>query len=129
MAAALVLAVVITAVPAGAKEGVRARLDAPVNVNMPAGKTLRVKWRLVDEHGRPFGASGIYLRVSRCGRGPLEIAATRRSRGHYSARVRVPTGGVRKLMVGLRGWRITGQRRRRADAFFQFDPPLHRDCG
>jgi hypothetical protein len=35
---------------------------------------------------------------------------------------------VRKLLVGLRGVRIIGNRRERADLFFQFDPPLHRDC-
>jgi len=27
--------------------------------------------------------------------------------------------------VGVKGWRIIGDRKERADAFFQFDPPLY----
>jgi hypothetical protein len=116
------------AMPAAAKEDVRAKLDKPVRLGTAPGKTLRVAWHLVDSHGRPFGASGIYLRVSRCGRGPLKIRAVPRAHGGYSARVRVPKGGIRKLLVGLEGWRIIGDRKERADVFFQFDPPVHRDC-
>jgi hypothetical protein len=124
----LIAAAAVLALPAAAKEGVRARLDAPVRLDTASGKTIRVAWHLFDEKGRPFGAGGIYLRVSRCGHGPLRIPAVARGRGGYSVRLRVPSGGVRKLLVGLRGVRIIGNRRERADLFFQFDPPLHRDC-
>ena len=117
----------LLAVPAGAKEGVRAKLDNDVRLSTPAGKTIRVAWHLVDADGRHFGAGGIYLRVSRCGRRPLTVRAVSRGRG-YSARFRVPRGGIRKLVVGLEGVRIVGERRERADKYFQFDPPLHRDC-
>ena len=85
-------------------------------------------WRLVDREGRAFGASGIYLRVSRCGRRAFTVPAAERRGGGYSARVKVPRGGIRRLRVGLRGWRITGDRKERADVFFQFDPPLVRRC-
>ena len=125
-----VLAAVVlpVATPAGAKRGVRAKLDAPVRLEAATGQTINVQWRLVDEHGDAFGASGIYLRVSRCGARPMVVSATARRGGHYAARVTVPRGGIRKLLVGLKGWRITGGRRERADAFFQFDPPVYRDC-
>jgi hypothetical protein len=56
------------------------------------------------------------------------VAATERALGSYSVRVKVPRGGIRKLVVGLMGWRIIGERKERADAFFQFDPPLSRRC-
>ena len=79
--------------------------------------------------GRPFGASGIYLRVARCGRRPVRVAASERGHGAYSARVRVPRRGLRRLVVGLRGWRIIGGESERADASFPFDPPLTRRCG
>jgi hypothetical protein len=118
----------LLAVPVAAKEGVRAKLDRPVRLDSAPGKTLRVAWHLVDAAGRPFGASGIYLRVSRCGRRPLRIAATTRGHGGYSAHVKVPQGGIRKLLVALKGWRIIGDRTERADAFFQFDPPVYRRC-
>jgi hypothetical protein len=116
------------AVPAAAKEGVRAKLDKPVRLDAAPGKTLHIAWHLIDAKGRPFGASGIYLRVSRCGRRPLRIPATARGHGGFSARVKVPKGGIRKLLVGLKGYRITGARTVRADVFFQFDPPVYRDC-
>ena len=125
----LIAAAALLAMPAAAKDGVRAELDEPVRLGTPPGETIRVAWRLVDQEGRAFGASGIYLRVSRCGRPPVTVPATERPRGGYSARVKVPRGGIRRLRVGLRGWRITGARKERADEFFQFDPPLVRRCG
>ena len=124
----LIAAAAVLAIPAAAKDGVRAVLDEPVRLGAPPGTTIKVAWRLVDEKGRAFGASGIYLRVSRCGRSPLNVPATERSRGGYSARVKVPKGGIRRLRVGLQGWRIVGDRKERADVFFQFDPPLERRC-
>ena len=126
--AAVVAAAALLAVPAEAKDGVRAKLDAPVRLDTASGKTIRIAWRLVDRSGHRFGASGIYLRVSRCGRAPLTVPAGPSGRGGYSARVRVPRGGIRKLVVGLEGWRIMGDRTERADAFFEFDPPLVRRC-
>jgi hypothetical protein len=126
--ALLIATGVFLAMPAAAKEGVRAKLDGPVRLDTASGETIRVAWRLVDEEGRPFGAGGIYLRVSRCGRKPLTIPATARGLGRYSVRVRVPRDGIRKLLVGLTGWRIIGDRKERADKFFQFDPPLYRRC-
>ena len=120
---------VVVAMPALGKDGVRATLDAPVRLDTPAGKTLRVVWHLSDGEGHAFGASGIYLRVSRCGARPLRVPAkARRGRGRYSARFTVPKGGVRKLMVGLKGWRIIGERKERADAIFNFVPALGRRC-
>ncbi len=127
--AALIAGSAVLAVPAVAKERVRAKLDAPVRLDARPGKTIRVAWHLIDREGRRVGASGIYLRVSRCGRSPVSIPATARGRGAYSARVRAPKGGIRKLLVGLKGWRIVGERRERADVLFGFDPPLDRRCG
>jgi hypothetical protein len=129
LVALLLATAALIALPAAAKEGVRAKLDKPVRLDTAHGKTIRVLWRLIDDEGRPFGAGGIYLRVSRCAGKPLRIRAATRGRGKFSARVIVPEGGFRKLMVGLTGWRIIGDRRERADRFFQFDPPLYRRCG
>jgi hypothetical protein len=126
--AVLAAGAALLAIPAVAKEGVRAKLDRPIRLGAAPGTTIRVAWHLVDAQGRPFGASGIYLRVSRCGRGPFTIAARSRGRGRYTARVKVPKAGISKVMVGLKGWSGTPGNLRRADVFFQFDPVLHRDC-
>jgi len=125
---AVAVGAALITVPAAAKEGVRATLEQPVRLGAQAGQTIRVAWRLLDENGRRFGASGIYLRVSRCGRGPLMVPAAKHGHGRYVARVNMPQGGVRKLIVGLKGWRIIGKRTQRADVFFQFDPVLSRRC-
>jgi hypothetical protein len=111
-----------------AKEGVRATLDSPSPLDAPAGKTVRVAWHLSDGDGRPFGAGGIYLRVSRCGARPLRIRARELGGGAYSARFKVPKRGIRKLMVGLEGWRTIGEKTERADAVFNFVPALGRRC-
>jgi hypothetical protein len=124
----LLAAGALLASSATAKDGVRAKLDNDVRLNAAPGRTIRVAWHLVDAHGRRFRPSGIYLRVSRCGHKPLRIPATARPSGGYAARVKVPKGGIRKLLVGLKGVRIIGERRERADLFFQFDPPVYRDC-
>ena len=124
----LITALALLALPAAAKDGVRAELDEPVRLGTPSGETIKVAWHLVDREGRAFGASGIYLRVSRCGRPAFTVPATELPGGGYSARVKVPKGGIRRLRVGLRGWRIIGSRKERADKVFQFDPPLVRRC-
>lgn len=124
----LIAAAALFAVPAAAKNGVRAKLDGQVRLGTAPGKTIKVTWHLVDHKERPFGAGGIYLRVSRCGRKPLTVAAKEHGSGGYSARVKVPKGGIRKLLVGLQGWRIIGDKQERADRYFQFDPPLARRC-
>ena len=123
--AAVVAAAALLAVSAEAKDGVRAKLDRPVALS--GETTVTVRWRLVDERGDEFKAGGIYLRVSRCGRAPLIVAA-KRSGGSYTARVKVPPRGLRKVIVGLEGWQTADGRTTRRDKFFQFDPPLARDC-
>jgi hypothetical protein len=117
----------LLAVPAAAKEGMVAKLDAPVRLGKAPGETLRVKWHIVHAQASTASASSIYLRVSRCGHRPLRVPAKLRS-GGFTVRLKVPAGGIRKLMVGLKGWRITPGHKERADKFFQFDPPLYRSC-
>jgi hypothetical protein len=115
--------------PATAKEGVVAKLEGKVRLGAAAGKTIRVTWRLVDADGHAFGAGGIYLRVARCGGGGRRVDARDLGGGRFTARVVVPKGRIRKLRVGLEGWRITPGKTERADRFFEFDPPLVRRCG
>jgi hypothetical protein len=124
----LALATALVTHPAAAKEGVRAKLERPVRLGSAPGKTISVAWRLIDGDGRRFDASGIYLRVDACGRRPRNLRATARGRGRYAARLRVPERGIHRLVVGLKAWRMIGERRERADVHFAFDPPLVRRC-
>ena len=124
-----ICAFALAAQPASAKEGVRAKLEASVRLAAAPGTTIPITWRLVDARGNAFGAGGIYLRVSRCGGGLRRVKARDLGGGRFSARVRVPAGGIRRLRVGLEGWRIpAGGTAQRADMLFEFDPPLVRRC-
>lgn len=126
---AFTCAFALVALPASAKEGVRAKLEGSVRLGAAPGQTISVSWRLVDARGNAFGASGIYLRISHCGGGLRRVKARNLGGGRFSARTRVPAGGIRRLRVGLEGWRIpVGGAARRADMIFEFDPPLVRRC-
>jgi hypothetical protein len=125
----MIVGFALTATAVRAKEGVVAVADRPIDIAAAPGTSLHVAWHLVDGDGRPFGASGVYLRVSRCGRKPLLIAARNRGRGGYTARFTVPRGGIRKLLVGLEGWQTTPHAKNRADRIFNFVPALGRRCG
>jgi hypothetical protein len=117
------------------KEGVRARLDAPVPLHAAAGRTITIAWTLsyVESGERhPFGASGVFVRLlSASSARPVTAYGDGRGSGpnrggvgvpgEYLARVRVPAGGIGGITIGLRGWRIIGGRRQRADAFFPID--------
>ena len=128
LASVVMASLAVFAPPAVAKDRVHAIADGPVRLGTAPGKKLRVRWHLVDATGHAFGASGIYLRVSRCGHRPLRVPARDGGHGRYSARFTVPRGGIRKLMVGLPGWRTYRGRTERADAIFNFVPALGRDC-
>ena len=131
LAAALLVLVGLaaTAAPAVPKEGVQAVADEPVRLGADPGTRLRVSWRLIDAEGRPFGAGGIHLRVRRCGGKLLRVRARARGNGRFSARFEVPRGGIRRLTVGLPGWRTyPSGRSERADAIFPFVPALERRC-
>ena len=126
----VVTALALLATPAQAKEGVRAKLEGTARLDAAAGTKVRVAWRLVDARGRPFGASGIYLRVARCGGGVRRIPARSVGRGRFSTHMVIAQRGIRELRVGLTGWRIpAGGKAQRADRLFAFDPPLVRRCG
>jgi hypothetical protein len=125
---AVLLVVAVLTSPASAKEGVRAKLDGTVRLGAAPGTTIAIAWRLVDANGHSFGASGIYLRMSRCVGGTRRVNARGLGGGRFSARVVVPKRGIRELRVGLEGWSTAGGKTRRADVFFRFDPPLVRRC-
>jgi hypothetical protein len=125
---AVTLGLLLLAPPAVAKEGVRAFALRPVALDAKPGTKLRVVWRLRSEDGHTFRAGGIYLRIRRCSGRSMSVPAKTLRRGRYSAAFTVPAGGLRRLRVGLVGWRMTPGHRERADVFFPFAPPLERPC-
>jgi hypothetical protein len=123
VAACLVLA---AGIPAAGKEGITARLLAPVRVDARPGETITVAWALAgpDEGGRrrPFNAIGVFVRLLSAGGGKATIGfATPDAHpdGRYDATVAVPEGGIGGLQIGLRGENDAGP----SDALF----PLEND--
>jgi hypothetical protein len=99
------------------------------------GERVRVAWTLAEAQlpglttpgrvaPRPFGASGVYIRVrGKAGAAPKTFAASSGPQtsqaGRYVAVVTVPAGGIAAIAIGLEGYRtLTGQAATRADVFF-----------
>lgn len=119
---ALASVALFVALPAAGKDGVTATLKTKVPLDAPAGERIEVAWTLgyADDDGkrRPFGASGIFLRLkSAAGAGAVTEYA-RGDLGDYSATVVVPKGGIGDLEIGLVGWQSGVNGTRRADAIF-----------
>jgi hypothetical protein len=92
---------------AAGKDRVRAVMDAPQRCDAPAGTAITVGWRLTTLSGgqrRPFGASGVFVELVRTGHGgPIKRHARQDHAGHYTVRVKMPQGGVRRIRIGLEG--------------------------
>jgi hypothetical protein len=119
---AVVVAALAVALPAVAKEGVRATLLTRVPLTAPAGTRLRIAWTLTyrDEHGRrrTFGGEGIFVRLLSASGGPSRTALARATTGGYAAMVRVPAGGIRAIQIGIHGWSSGPNGSRPADELF-----------
>ena len=116
-------AVVMTAaLPAEAKEAVRATLKTSLPLDAPPGARLAVAWTLsmTDEAwaARPFAADGIFVRVTSTSGVPGETVYATGKGGDYRATIVAPEGGIGDVEIGLVGWQSDAQGTRRADAIF-----------
>jgi hypothetical protein len=106
----------VVATPPGAlgKTGVRAMLSAPVPVDTPPGKRIKVSWTLGyrDDRGvwRPgFDACGVFVRLLSASHATpttgFDSGGDCRAHpgGNYAATVKVPEGGIGGIKIGLRG--------------------------
>jgi len=107
--AAALLSALAAAPPATAKEDVRAQLVSQLALDARAGTTITVTWRLYykqDGRRRPFGASDLFVRL-RSATGARATKAYGDGRnGRYTARIKVPRGGMAGIRFGLDGIRM-----------------------
>lgn len=112
----------VAAPAAHGKDGVHATLERPEQLrHAAAGERIALAWRLSDASGRPFGASGIYLRLRAAAGGGAHVVPARAagSAGRYVADLTIPSGGIGSLAVGLEGVRLVpGHAPVRADMLF-----------
>ena len=106
--AALLLSLAAVA-PVAAKEGMEARLDAPLSVASPGGSTMHVGWTVfIMSEGEevPVYGSPVFIRLLPRGEGEpsIEFGTERPSgSGHYFADIVVPPSGIGMVEVGMRG--------------------------
>ena len=89
------------------------------------GTRIEVGWRLfyIGEDGRrrPFGASGVFVRLESASGDAAREAFSRddgHGKGEYEASVVVPAGGIGDVEIGLMGWQSDAAGTRRADMLF-----------
>jgi hypothetical protein len=119
-ALATTAAALVGALPAAAKEGVKATLLTRIPLDAPDGTRLEVAWRLIYlDHGRrrPFGANGVFVRLRSAAGGGAETGFASGA-GDYRATVVVPKGGIGDVQIGLRGWTSGPSGTRESDVLF-----------
>src|SRR5436190_17519529 len=109
---AVAAAVLACAVPALAKDGVVAHLANPQVLKAAPGTSVVLVWTL-RAGAHPFGASGIYVRLH--GTRTTAALAEELAPGRYRARLLVPRGGVRSIVIALKAWRSDSRGTTRAD--------------
>jgi len=116
------VAMLVAAPGALAKERVTANIDRPTHCDAAAGSRVTIAFSLTtfaSGRAQPFGAGGVFVRLRRAGgRAALEVAAHADRRGHYVARVTVPRGGILRIDAGLEGTQTSGGQTRDADVLF-----------
>ena len=119
--AVLVLAgAAVASVPAAAKDGVHATLTTRIPLDAEPGTQLMIGWTLgyfEDGARRPFGASGVFVRLRSASGAAAETEFAAQDSGNFSATVAVPQGGIGDVEIGLRGY-TSGVRSGRADMLF-----------
>ncbi len=104
---AVAAAVLVGALPAAAKEGVKATLTTKIPLDAAPGTEVAVGWTLayLDEAGRrqPFGAGEVFVRLLSASGARAETTFVDGS-GEFTANVAVPEGGIGDVRIGLRGY-------------------------
>jgi hypothetical protein len=96
-------------VAASAKRDAVATIQAPTRCDAAAGERITIRFRVttatVDGTRVPFGASGVFVLLRRAGHPDLKLAARSAGSapGRYTARTRMPHGGLRRIDAGIDG--------------------------
>jgi hypothetical protein len=121
LALVALVAALFWALPAAAKDGVRATLTTEVPLQATPGTKLRIAWKLAyseDGKRRLFGGSGVFVRLGSASGAAAEAGFARQDRGYYTATVAVPEGGIGDVQIGIRGWVSGHVTRRPSDLLF-----------
>ena len=104
--AAALLAALVLAPAAGAKDGVHATLTNALPAYASVGTKIVVAFTLRDAAGHPFNAEKVFVKVICPTKDAWSIAFASRSAhptGQYRVVATVPPGGFGTIRIGLRG--------------------------
>lgn len=105
--AAVALTALVFVAAAASKGDARAHLTRAVPLNAPAGTTIRVEWTVDVPDGRGgrarFEANDMFVRLLSAHGARSTVAFTDTVDGRNAADVRVPSGGIGGIQVGVRG--------------------------
>ncbi|HEY3336192.1 MAG TPA: hypothetical protein VGK16_13250 [Candidatus Limnocylindrales bacterium] len=98
----------LAAAPVFSKEGMEARLDAPIAMGTPGGTEILVgvSVTVFDQTGaiHPVEGTPVYLRlIGRDGSSTRAAGAADPAPGHYTMRIAIPEGGARDIEIGIHG--------------------------
>lgn len=116
---AILLIVAATVPAASAKEGARARLLTALPLHAKPGVLITVKWTVRERvNGKlvPLRANPMFVRL--IGAAAAKTAFAHQFGPPYSARIRVPRGGISGIKLGLMGYSTIGTTTRAAPEFF-----------
>jgi len=100
VAAVCISLVFASAAATAAEEDTTSKLTAPLAVAARPGSTIVVRWLVSPTNDG--GATFVRL-LSRVGGSPVTVAGVQdRDVGHYTAKVRVPAGGIGGIRIGIR---------------------------
>lgn len=103
---AVTLAALVLAPGGSSKEDARARLLTPLPLAAKPGSTIQVRWAVDVPDGQggrePFGAGGMFVRLLSKTGAPSTIGLADGG-GRFQTMLRVPSGGIGGVRVGLRG--------------------------
>lgn len=103
--AAALLAALVLAPAAGAKDGVYATLTNPLPAHASMGTKVVVTFTLRDAAGHPFNAGRVFVKVICPTKDAWSIAFASQSvhEGRYRVVATMPPGGLGTIRIGLRG--------------------------
>ena len=108
--AALAFTAALAVPAASAKDGAQAHLLTPLPVHARAGTLVTVRWTVtvIGSQGRrvPFGAVGMFATLVGTN-GASSSATAKQSGPPFSVRIRVPTGGIHRIRLGLHSYSST----------------------
>jgi hypothetical protein len=116
-----VVAALVAAAPAPAKEGVKATLTTPIPLDAEPGTPLKVGWTLAyveDGKRHAFGAGGVFVRLRSASGAAAETAYAAETNGEFTTTVTVPEGGIGDVQIGLMGVRSDATGTHWAPMFF-----------